>query len=158
VLTGTGSIFSAGVDLFRVLEGGRAYLEQFPPARSTPRFKKLLGFEKPLVAAINGHAIAGGASSPCGADQRFLARGKATYGAPELKVGVPVPARRPRDPAPRFPAALTCATPRCAGRIFTSTNAASSASSTRSSSRRCSSSRASRPARSSPRFRRAPSP
>jgi len=90
VLTGTGSIFSAGVDLFRVLEGGRAYLEQFLPALDAA-FKKLLGFEKPLVAAINGHAIAGGCILACGADQRFLARGKATYGAPELKVGVPFP-------------------------------------------------------------------
>ena len=29
VLTGTGTIFSAGVDLFRVVDGGRAYLDRF---------------------------------------------------------------------------------------------------------------------------------
>ena len=29
VLTGTGSIFSAGVDLFRILDGGAAYAERF---------------------------------------------------------------------------------------------------------------------------------
>ena len=34
VLTGTGSIFSAGVDLFRVLEEGAPYLEKFLPALS----------------------------------------------------------------------------------------------------------------------------
>jgi len=90
VLTGTGSIFSAGVDLFRVLDGGRAYLEQFLPALDSA-LKKLLAFEKPLVAAINGHAIAGGAILACAADRRLLARGKATFGAPELKVGVPFP-------------------------------------------------------------------
>ena len=90
VLTGTGSIFSAGVDLFRVLDGGRAYLEQFLPALEAA-FGKLLAFEKPLVAAVNGHAIAGGCILACGADRRLLARGKATYGAPELKVGVPFP-------------------------------------------------------------------
>jgi enoyl-CoA hydratase len=90
VLTGTGSIFSAGVDLFRVLDGGREYLEQFLPALDAS-FGKLLAFEKPLVAAINGHAIAGGCILACGADRRLLARGKATYGAPELKVGVPFP-------------------------------------------------------------------
>ncbi len=90
VVTGTGSIFSAGVDLFRVLDGGRAYIEQFLPALESA-LGKLLAFEKPLVAAINGHAIAGGCILACGADVRLLARGKATYGAPELKVGVPFP-------------------------------------------------------------------
>jgi len=37
------------------------------------------------------HAIAGGCILACAADYRLLARGKATYGAPELKVGVPFP-------------------------------------------------------------------
>lgn len=90
VVTGTGSIFSAGVDLFRVLDGGRAYIEQFLPALEAA-LQKLLLFEKPVIAAINGHAIAGGCILACGADLRLLARGKATYGAPELKVGVPFP-------------------------------------------------------------------
>src|SRR5262245_33488800 len=35
VLTGTGSIFCAGVDLFRMLEGGARYLEGFLPALDT---------------------------------------------------------------------------------------------------------------------------
>gem|GEM_PF-2937177 len=40
VLTGAGSCFSAGVDLFRVLDGGREYLERLLPLRSghRPRF------------------------------------------------------------------------------------------------------------------------
>ena len=33
VLTGTGGSFSAGVDLRRVLDGGRAYIERFLPLR-----------------------------------------------------------------------------------------------------------------------------
>ena len=90
VLTGTGSIFSAGVDLVRVVEGGRAYLAEFLPALDAC-LRRLLAFEKPLVAAINGHAIAGGLVIACAADRRLLARGKATYGAPELEVGVPFP-------------------------------------------------------------------
>ena len=90
VLTGTGSIFSAGVDLLRVLEGGSAYLAEFLPALDAC-LRRLLAFEKPLVAAINGHAIAGGFVMACAADRRLLARGKATYGAPELAVGVPFP-------------------------------------------------------------------
>jgi enoyl-CoA hydratase len=90
VLTGTGSIFSAGVDLLRVVEGGRAYLAEFLPALDAC-FRRMLAFEKPLVAAINGHAIAGGFVMACAADRRLLARGRATYGAPELEVGVPFP-------------------------------------------------------------------
>ena len=35
VLTGTGAIFSAGVDLVRLLEGGGPYIRKFLPALST---------------------------------------------------------------------------------------------------------------------------
>jgi enoyl-CoA hydratase/carnithine racemase len=35
VLTGTGAIFSAGVDLVRLLEGGAPYIRKFLPALST---------------------------------------------------------------------------------------------------------------------------
>ena len=34
VLTGTGSIFSAGVDLFRIVDGGEEYIARFLPALS----------------------------------------------------------------------------------------------------------------------------
>jgi len=90
VITGTGSIFSAGVDLFRVLEGKRAYLEKFLPALDAA-LERLFDFPKPAVAAINGHAIAGGAISALACDYRVLARGKSLFGVPELKVGVTFP-------------------------------------------------------------------
>lgn len=90
VLTGTGSIFSAGVDLRRVVDGGKAYLERFLPALDRALLQ-LARFEKPLVAAVNGHAIAGGAILAFASDRRLLARGKATFGVPELRVGVPFP-------------------------------------------------------------------
>lgn len=90
VLTGTDSIFSGGVDLFRLLEGGAAYLESFFPALDR-LFRGLYVYPKPLVAALNGHAIAGGFVLACGCDFRLVARGGATLGAPELRVGVPFP-------------------------------------------------------------------
>jgi enoyl-CoA hydratase len=90
VLTGTGRIFSAGVDLFRVLDGGPAYLERFLPALER-LFERLIRLEKPLVAAINGHAIAGGCVLACAADRRIAAEGDARLGVPELVVGVPFP-------------------------------------------------------------------
>src|SRR5687767_10864417 len=57
ILTGTGSIFSAGVDLFRLVERGREYTEEFVPALSR-MLLDLFAFPKPLVTAVNGHAIA----------------------------------------------------------------------------------------------------
>ena len=94
VLTGTGPIFSAGVDLFRVLDGGRDYLEAFLPAISRA-LRGLFAFPRPVVAALNGHAIAGGCILACACDLRLLARGgdkPGRIGVPELRVGVPFPA------------------------------------------------------------------
>ena len=90
VLTGTGSAFSAGVDLFRVLDGGTAYLQEFLPSMEA-LFHALLAFSKPLVAAINGHAIAGGCIIAAACDHRVMAEGNARIGVPELAVGVPFP-------------------------------------------------------------------
>jgi enoyl-CoA hydratase len=89
VITGRGKIFSAGVDLFRVVDGGRDYVDEFLPALRD-LFAALLEFPRPLVAAVNGHAIAGGCVIACGCDRR-LASGVGRIGMPELTVGVPFP-------------------------------------------------------------------
>lgn len=91
ILTGSGKAFSAGVDLFRILDGGEAYLNSFLPV-FWEAMQKLFLFPKPLVAAVNGHAIAGGCIMVCAADYRIMARGPATIGVTELLVGVPFPA------------------------------------------------------------------
>ena len=90
VLTGAGRIFSAGVDLFRVLEGGRRYVEAFVPAMCRA-FERVFVHPAPVVAAANGHAIAGGCLLVAAADQRLMAAGAARIGLPELQVGVPFP-------------------------------------------------------------------
>lgn len=90
VLTGSGSIFCAGVDLKRLLSGGPDYVAAFLPALDRA-FERLFFLEKPVVAAINGHAIAGGAVLALAAERRVLARGRALMGTPELRVGVPFP-------------------------------------------------------------------
>src|SRR4051812_22503253 len=59
VLTGTGSIFSAGVDLFRLTRDGADYVRRFLPLLSR-FFRALFAFPRPVVGAVNGHAIAGG--------------------------------------------------------------------------------------------------
>lgn len=91
VLTGSGSIFCAGVDLFRVVGGGRPYIERFLPALSRV-FLQLFTLPRPVVAAINGHAIAGGCILACACDCRVMGQGKGRIGLPELAVGVPFPA------------------------------------------------------------------
>lgn len=90
ILTGTGSIFSAGVDLFRILKERDAYIDRFVPALTTT-FRKLFDFPRPLVAAINGHAIAGGCILANACDYRLMASGRGRIGIPELHVGVPFP-------------------------------------------------------------------
>ena len=90
VLTGTGSAFSAGVELFRVVDDGAAYVESLLASLGV-LFSKLRAFPKPVVAAVNGHAIAGGAVIACACDYRVMSRGNGRIGLPELRVGVPFP-------------------------------------------------------------------
>jgi len=48
-------------------------------------------FPKPVVAAVNGHAIAGGCVLQCCADRRIAAADSGRIGVTELLVGVPFP-------------------------------------------------------------------
>ncbi|ALJ21690.1 enoyl-CoA hydratase/isomerase family protein [Microbacterium sp. No. 7] len=89
VLTGEGRTFSAGVDLRRLIDGGRSYAEEFFAALDDA-FTAAFTCPVPVVAAINGHAIAGGCVLAAAADVRVMSAG--TIGLPELKVGVPFPA------------------------------------------------------------------
>ena len=91
ILTGTGSIFSAGVDLFRVVNEGPDYVKRFFPALAH-LILELFAFPKPLVVAVNGHAIAGGCIFTLAGDYRLMAAGNGRIGMPELLVGVPFPA------------------------------------------------------------------
>lgn len=90
VITGQGRIFSAGVDLLRLVEGGPSYLSGFLPALGR-LFETLFSYPKPVVAAVNGHAIAGGCILACAADYRLMTQQKGRIGVPELLVGVPFP-------------------------------------------------------------------
>jgi enoyl-CoA hydratase len=116
VVTGQGSVFGAGVDLVELLAGGESYLRKFIP-RMIVVFERLATFPKPMVAAINGHAIAGGAILAMACDQRILARGKARFGLTEVLVGVPFPAwaleiARFAAPREQFPTLV------CTGRTY----------------------------------------
>ncbi|SFN87458.1 enoyl-CoA hydratase [Geodermatophilus obscurus] len=89
VITGSGSSFSAGVDLRRVLDGGRPYTAELLTALSRT-FRAVFDHPRPTVAAVNGHAIAGGCVLALACDVRLVSAGR--MGLTELVVGVPFPA------------------------------------------------------------------
>ena len=91
VITGQGRMFSAGVDLKRLSEGGADYIRKFLPALHR-LYDTVFFHPRPVVAAINGHAIAGGAVLAACADRRIMARESGRIGVTELLVGVPFPA------------------------------------------------------------------
>lgn len=91
IVTAGGPIFSAGVDLFRLLDGGEAYVRRFFPLLNQ-FVRALVAFPAPVVVAANGHAIAGGGVMIMGGDYRLMAEGNGRVGVPELLVGVPFPA------------------------------------------------------------------
>jgi enoyl-CoA hydratase len=90
VVTGAGSSFCAGVDLVQLVEGGTPYVTRFLPVMDA-FFHALLTFPKPVVAAVNGHAIAGGCIIAACCDHAVMAEGTARMGVSELAVGVPFP-------------------------------------------------------------------
>src|SRR5262245_18522062 len=88
ILIGVGPIFSAGVDLLRLLEEDATYLQTFLPALIT-MFETVFFHPQPVVAAVNGHAIAGGCILACAADHRVMSRSPGRIGVPGLPVGLP---------------------------------------------------------------------
>ena len=94
VLTGQGSIFSAGIDLKYSLplfatQDLRAIREWFARYRATN--VRLFGYPRPTVAAINGHAFAGGVITALCCDYRIAAEGPARFALNEVPIGIPMP-------------------------------------------------------------------
>lgn len=92
VLTATHPrIFSSGLDLKALSDYDRPTLEHFLREYSD-LLRTLFAFPKPVVAALNGHAIAGGYLLASTADRILVANGTATVGLTELRLAVPIPA------------------------------------------------------------------
>ncbi len=88
VLTGAGACFSAGVDLRAIIDGGADYNDRFL-ATVSAAFLAVFDHPAPVVAAVNGHAIAGGCVLAMAADIRLMSSG--LIGLSEVAVGVPFP-------------------------------------------------------------------
>ena len=88
VLTGAGRTFSAGVDLRRIAGEPDSYVAEFLAALAST-FLAVFTHPRPTVAAINGHAIAGGCLFALCCDARMMSAGK--IGLTELAVGVRFP-------------------------------------------------------------------
>jgi enoyl-CoA hydratase len=83
-------IFCPGLDLVTLYDYDRAAMERFMLLFSE-MVAALYGLAKPVVAGVNGHAVAGGCILALTADYRVLRRGGAQIGLNEVKVGVPLP-------------------------------------------------------------------
>ncbi len=82
-------VFSPGLDLVGLADFERDAMRAFM-LRFAEATWALFGFPKPLVAAVHGHAVAGGCILALCADWRVIAQG-AQIGLNEVKVGVPFP-------------------------------------------------------------------
>ena len=91
VLTGHGRFFSAGLDLKVVPTYGAA--EQRAMVMAINRLiSRFYGLPLPAVAALNGHAIAGGLVMALACDYRIGSRGDYRLGLTETRVAIPYPA------------------------------------------------------------------
>src|SRR5690242_17738659 len=91
VITGHGKVFCGGPDLLAIYDYDRAQLSAFCDAFDG-FFRKVLAFERPLVAAVNGHAIAGGCILAMACDLRVMADGPYQISVNEVQLGIPFPA------------------------------------------------------------------
>ena len=87
--SGHPKLFCPGLDLVTLFEYDRASMERFM-ASFFDMVLALCGLRAPLVAALSGHAVAGGCVLALSADYRVLRRG-AQIGLNEVKVGLPLP-------------------------------------------------------------------
>jgi enoyl-CoA hydratase len=91
VITGEGRFFSAGLELPELVQMDRPTLEAFVSRFERVMFR-IFQLSNPLVAAINGHAIAGGCVLALQCDARIGARGTWRIGLNETSLGLGVPA------------------------------------------------------------------
>jgi enoyl-CoA hydratase len=90
VLTGSSRVFSAGLDLKLIPDFDRVQQNLLIAVLNRALYR-LYAMPVPVVAAINGHAIAGGFVLALACDRRVAVDEDALFGLTEVRVGVPYP-------------------------------------------------------------------
>lgn len=90
VLAGRNGVFSGGLDL-----------KYLPYASSAERIEaidqfhalmlRIFGFPRPLIAAVSGHALGGGAILALAVEMRYFAEGNSRFSLVEVPLGIPLP-------------------------------------------------------------------
>ncbi|MEO7387337.1 MAG: enoyl-CoA hydratase/isomerase family protein [Gammaproteobacteria bacterium] len=90
ILTGRPGMFSGGLDVPELLPLDRRHIEGFWGLLFA-LLRQLAASPVPVIAAISGHAPAGGAVLALHCDWRIAASGKFKIGLNEVQVGLPLP-------------------------------------------------------------------
>jgi enoyl-CoA hydratase len=91
VLTGSGECFSAGLDL-KVVPRYSHEQQRAMIAAANRLLTRLYGYPRPVVAAVNRHAIAGGFVLALACDYRVGPEAGCKLGLTEARAGIPFPA------------------------------------------------------------------
>ncbi len=83
------SIFCGGFDAKEVFLFGESEIRQFF-GRFVELCRRIVELPKPVVAAVNGHAMAGGAVLALACDERVMAEGEYGFGLNEINLGMAV--------------------------------------------------------------------
>ncbi|HZV72327.1 MAG TPA: enoyl-CoA hydratase/isomerase family protein [Conexibacter sp.] len=88
VLTGTGKVFSYGLDIAWMAEVSTAEQDEVVQ-RAHDLLARVLSFPLPTVAAINGHAFGAGAMLALACDERTMRADRGWFCLPEVDFGLP---------------------------------------------------------------------
>ncbi len=91
VITGHGTFFSGGLDLPSLLPLDRPSMQAFIQSFNDTMLR-LFEVRLPMIAAINGYAVAGGCVLALQADYRIMADGPFKIGLNEVPLGIGLPA------------------------------------------------------------------
>ena len=94
ILTSMGNVFSAGLDLnqcYEIFTRGdtEEVLTWYTQFRDS--ILRVFNFDRPITAALNGHAIAGGLILALCCDMRYAVSTNAKFGLNEITIGFPLP-------------------------------------------------------------------